>query len=72
MPTETTALLRANLRAELARNGLSQREMAEHLGLSQGSVSSRMRGEIDFGVAEIIAVAEWLDVPVSALIPDAA
>lgn len=72
MPTNTTAELRANLRAELARRDLSQREMAEHLGLSQGSVSSRMRGEIDFTVPELLAVAEWLEVPAAALLGTAA
>ena len=72
MPIQNTADLRANLRAELARKGLSQREMAEHLDLSPGSVSSRMRGEIDFGGTELIEVAAWLDVPVAALLGEAA
>jgi transcriptional regulator with XRE-family HTH domain len=58
----------ANIRAEMARNGLTQRDLAALLGLSQPTVSARLRGRTDFTVSEVRAIARWLGVPVAVLI----
>jgi transcriptional regulator with XRE-family HTH domain len=60
--------LRAAIRAEMARHGRTQREMADLLGLTQPTVSGRMSGRTDFTITELRAVARWLGVSVSALI----
>lgn len=60
----------SNIRAELARRGLSQRDLATHLGISQSQLSKRLRGQIDLSVAELSAAAAYLDVPIGALLPE--
>lgn len=59
----------ANVRAEMARRGVSQVKLAAALGLSQPSVSARLRGITPFDVDELHAVAAFLGVPLSALLP---
>lgn len=62
----------ANIRAEMARKGLTQRDLAALLGLSQPTVSARMRGRTEFTVSELRAIASWLNVPASYLLGEAA
>ena len=47
----------ANIRAEAARIGLQQKAIAQLLGLSQGQVSKRWRGLIEWPLGEIAALA---------------
>ena len=61
--------VRANVRAEVARAGLSQTDLAEGLHTTQQAISRRMSGKVPFDVAEIEAIAEFLGIPVSALLP---
>lgn len=60
----------SNLRAELARQGRKKGDLARHLGLSGSAMTRRLSGETPMDVNEICAVAAWLDVPISALLPD--
>jgi transcriptional regulator with XRE-family HTH domain len=69
MTPSPSAQTGANVRAEMARRGVSQVKMAAALGLSQPSVSARLRGVTPFDVDELHAVADFLDVPVAALLP---
>lgn len=62
----------ANVRAEMARLGRTQRELAVVLGVSQPTVSARLAGRRDFTVAELRTVAKWLGVPLRALIAEEA
>lgn len=55
------------VRAALARRRLSQSDLGQHLGLSQAAVSRRLLGEVPFDIAELAAVAAFLDVPLDAL-----
>ena len=59
----------ANIRAEMARRKVSQTTIADHLGLSQTSVSARIAGRVAFDINEIHAIAALLGVPITALIP---
>jgi len=52
----------ANIRAELARQKVSQTQVAERLGLSQAAVSRRLSGALPFELDEIAAVADLLNV----------
>lgn len=60
----------ANVRAEMARRGISQVAIASKLGLPQTSVSKRLRGEVAFNVDELTAVADHLGVPLAALLAE--
>lgn len=57
------------VRAELARRQISGRELASSLGWSVGLTARRLRGECPFDIDELAAVARFLGVPVSALVP---
>lgn len=59
----------ANIRAEMARRGISQQKLARHLNLAQSAVSSRLRGKTAFDINELVAVAAFLDVPLAILLP---
>ncbi len=59
-----------NVRAELARRGLSQATIANSLGLSQAAVSRRLLGTTSFSIAELERVAEVLPVPIAVLLAD--
>jgi len=53
----------------LAYAGISQAELAEHLGTNQASVSARLRGRTPFNINELTAIAQRLNVPLSDLMP---
>ncbi len=52
----------------MARQRVTQRQLAAHLGLPQVSISRRLTGRIQFDIGEIEKVAEFLQVPVSQFI----
>lgn len=60
----------ATIRAELARNGLTQTALAANLGMSQASLSSRLTGHVAFSVPEIQATAKFLGIRVTDLIAE--
>lgn len=73
LPNETPdAALSASIRAHLAYRRATQADLAAVLGISQVQVSARMRGEVRWTVAELYAVAEFLEVKPVALLKDAA
>lgn len=65
-PSEATG---ANIRAELARRGVTQKQLADVLQVSQGQVTKRLRGLIAFDINELVAIAEFLDVDLAVLMP---
>ena len=68
MTTTASATTGANVRAEMARRGLSQTALAGHLGLSQTAVSARLRGLTPFDINELVLTAEVLGVPLGVLL----
>lgn len=64
--------LQGEIRAEMARQGRVQRDLAALLNLSQATVSARMTGRVDFTVSELRAIAQWLNVSVSRLLGEVA
>ncbi|GAA4075587.1 helix-turn-helix domain-containing protein [Nocardioides kongjuensis] len=67
MTKTPTALTGANVRAEMARQDVSQTELAAKVGLSQTGLSKRLRGAIPFDVNELAAVAAELHVSIDQL-----
>ena len=61
----------AAVRAELARRRISGRELARRLGWSAPTMWRRLRGDVPLTIDELEAIAEFLEVPVSVLRPDA-
>lgn len=55
------------VRAEMARKKVGQDEIAALLGLSQASVSRRIRGVTPFEVDELGPVAGLLEIPIACL-----
>lgn len=68
MHVTPSATVGANVRAEMARKGVTQQQLGAHLGLAQASISARLRGRTAFNVNELHAVAMFLNVPVAALL----
>lgn len=69
MPKRTAAeRVAANIRAELARKGISQAELAASLNKSQPTVSRRLLGRVPFSVDELDIIAAILDVPMAELV----
>lgn len=57
------------VRAEMGRQFKSQSDLAELLEIDQGSASLRLRGLRSFRTEELVAIAEWLGVPVAQFLP---
>lgn len=47
-----------NLRAEMARKGISRKQVAEVLGLGQSSISYRFNGKDDFLLVELVKIRD--------------
>lgn len=60
-----TQRVASEVRAEMARQHVSQRQIAEALGVDQSQVSRRLRGEIALNTTELEQVANFLGVPVT-------
>lgn len=50
------------------RAGLTQNEVAEHLGVSQAAYCRLERGEIEISLTRLVAIAELYDVPVHVML----
>lgn len=69
MATTPTAQTGKNVRAEMARAGVTQAALAKVLGLSQAAVSARLLGKTPFDINELTTIAATLDIPLSDLLP---
>lgn len=67
MSTTPGAQVGANVRAEMARQGITQTRLAEQIGRSQSQLSKRLSGVIPFDIDELAAVAGSLGVPLDRL-----
>jgi transcriptional regulator with XRE-family HTH domain len=59
------------LRAEMARAGVDQKQLAELLGYHKSAITKRMRGTVAWRLGELQAIATHLGVPISALVDEA-
>lgn len=57
----------ANLSAELARKGYSDRQAATALGLNNVYVSRRANGTVELSVSDAALFASFLDIPITRL-----
>lgn len=70
MTNEPERLVTRKIRGLMGEHRCSQKELGEHLDLSQGSVSNRLNGSVDWSLGELFTIAELFDVPVTNLFPD--
>ncbi len=57
------------VRAEVRRQGVTQRWIGEQLGLSQPQIWERLHGEIEWRMSELERLATALQVPVTKFLP---
>lgn len=69
MTITPSAVTGANVRAEMARRGVTQETLARKIGLSQAAVSARLRGRTPFDVNELTQISAILGVPAASLLP---
>lgn len=72
MSHTTASVVGANVRAELARRGMSQRSLATKLQISPTGISKRLAGVTPFDVDELATIVSVLGVDVQTLFEDAA
>ena len=65
-PAETTA---GAVRAELARKRITGRQMARDLGWSVTPTHYRITGKYPFTIDQLVAIADYLQVPLVSLLP---
>lgn len=63
--TEADKIVAAEIRAELARQQISQAALAERLGVSRPYVTRRLKGDTPISVGDVAAIADILGVPVA-------
>lgn len=71
MTKTTTRATGANVKAEMARRGVTQTELAARLNITQSALSKRLRGAVSINVDELAAIGHALDVPVFDLLASA-
>lgn len=69
MESDVRAIVAGEVRAELARQSKSLRELAEGVGLNRETVRLAMKGDRSFRIEELTAIAAWLGVPVAKFLP---
>lgn len=68
--TDIRHAVAARVRAERARRGLSQEELAEQSGLSRMHISAVERARVSITVTALDQIARALDVPIRTLLPE--
>lgn len=58
----------ANIRAEAARRGKTQADLAHAIGTSRQAISQRLLGRINWRIDELQTIADFLGVPLAELI----
>lgn len=68
----TTSEIASNIRAELGRKRISQRELARQLGISPTAMHMRLRGETRIPSDELVQIAQLLELDPAELLKGAA
>lgn len=68
IPSATAVHVGASVRAEMARKGVRQAQVAAKLGRSQAAVSARLSGQVDFSVSDLVQVASLLEISADELL----
>lgn len=63
-----TSRLAGEVRAEMARQGITQQRLAETSDMTVWTLGRRLAGASDFAFGEVVAIADALRVPLAELI----
>ena len=58
----------ANCRAEAARHGKTTLDIADATKIHRVTLGRRLSGQLPFAIDELVAIAEFLGIPLSALL----
>lgn len=70
MDAHHSAVVIANIGAEIGRRRITQKKLGEMVGMSPAAISERQRGQTKWSIDELGAVADALGVPLAALVTD--
>lgn len=59
----------ATVRAELARRNIKPKELVATLGWKKSTVHRRLTGKYPFTITELASLADYLDIPLTTLLP---
>ena len=65
MPAAFAEHVRAEIRAELARQNITRSQLAQRIGLDDQALYRRLQGRKPISLEDVQAIAEALSVPVS-------
>lgn len=65
---QETLVVSGEVRAWMARRDLKQEALAKALGITQPSLSMRLRGRTRWTIQDLVVVSKTLDVPISVLL----
>lgn len=65
-----SAAVAREVRGLMGKNRCSQKELGQHLNLSQGSISNRLNGDVPWTIDELDQVAAKFDVPITDFFAD--
>lgn len=71
-PNSLDQRIASNVRAHMKGQGLSQENLAAHLGRAQDFIYRRLNCKVAFNIRELEAIASVLDVPLTDLVGDSA
>jgi len=63
-----SAIVGANVRAELDRLEIPRLALAAKLELSKTAIYDRLRGHLNWDIDELVIISDWLDVPLDQLL----
>ena len=61
----TRETIAGEVRAQMARQKMSGRQLAQKTGLKQPTLARKIAGQVDFSVPELMSVADVLGIPLS-------
>ncbi|QFG09709.1 hypothetical protein PBI_PIPP_38 [Gordonia phage Pipp] len=66
---ETNAAIGELVHQHMWRRKITQTQIGARIGIGQSAVARKLRGERPFAVDELMAIAAFLDVPITDLLP---
>jgi len=69
MQSSAAKIVSRHIKAEMVRNGKTQADLANLLGITQQGISRRLIGRTPFPMAEVITLAAYFGVDVTYLLP---
>lgn len=69
--TGINAIVGEMVHTHMWRNKVTQTALAAHLGIGQPAVARKLRGDRPFAIDELLSISQFLQVPITELLPNA-